>query len=88
MFNTQVMPTATEQAWEHRYEDLHSARITSDEDFHSWLLKWAALEAEIYERGTALTRDFQADTSNEAAKKARRDFLTQRAPQLKERGLT
>lgn len=70
--------------WDQRYEALHLVQIANDADFHSWLLQWAALEAEIYEQNTALTRAFQADTTDQEAKLARQVFLTQQAPHLRE----
>lgn len=77
------MTTATGQTWNQRYENLHATEITKDQEFHHWLLRWAELEAEIYEHGTALTRTFQADTTDADARRTRQEFLTRQAPGLR-----
>ncbi|MPY68064.1 M3 family oligoendopeptidase [Deinococcus sp. SDU3-2] len=77
------MTVTTQHTWEERYQHLHGATVDSDQAFREWLLNWAALESEVYEHNTALVRDFQANTSDEQARAARHEFLTQHAPRLR-----
>jgi oligoendopeptidase F len=77
------MTVTTQLTWEERYRSLHRVQVNGDQDFQEWLLSWAELEAEVYEHNTALMLAFQANTSDEQARAARHEFLTQKAPLMR-----